>query len=387
MKKIHFIVSSKDRFHSLELASELNKKNCLKKLITTYPKNFIKKNYHIPKEKIISLTYLLVLRKSINILPLKYRRIFIGFLNEIYDLIVSIIIPKNFHVFIGWSSVSLKTLKKIKNKNKLTFIEKGSIHIKDQNEIMQKEYKKHGIIYPKILSSSIKREEEEYKLVDKITITSNFVKKTFNKHNIKNKFFLNPVGVNTKKFDFNKKKIKLNNFNILYVGGITIGKGLPYLINAFNTLNIKNSKLHLVGKSEKYIKNLINRINNPNIILHGHKNTKELKKFYQFSNIFCHPSPQDGGPLTLIQSMLNETPAIITSNTMSKDVIKNGVDGFIIKPFSANEIKKKLIFAFKNKKKIALMGKKARQKVLGKYTFEDYAKRYIDYSKKVISKN
>ena len=74
--------------------------------------------------------------------------------------------------------------------------------------------------------------------------------------------------------------------------------------------------------------------------MHGHKNIKELKKFYQFSNIFCHPSPQDGGPLTLIQSMLNETPAIITSNTMSKDVIKNGVDGFIIKPFSTNEIKK-----------------------------------------------
>lgn len=387
MKKINFIVSSKDRFHSLELASELNKKNCLKKLITTYPKNFIKKNYHIPKEKIISLTYLLIVRKSINILPLKYRRIFIGFLNEIYDLIVSIIIPKNFNVFIGWSSVSLKTLKKIKNKNKLTFIEKGSIHIKDQNEIMQKEYRKYGINYPKILSSSINREEEEYKLVDKITITSNFVKKTFNKRNIKNKFFLNPVGVNAKNFNFNKKKIKLNNFNILYVGGVTIGKGLPYLINAFNDLNLKNSKLHLVGKYEKYIKNLVNRINNPNIILHGHKNIKELKKFYQFSNIFCHPSPQDGGPLTLIQSMLNETPAIITSNTMSKDVIKNGVDGFIIKPFSTNEIKKKLVFAFKNKKKIALMGKKARQKVLGKYTFEDYAKRYIYYSKKIISKN
>ena len=72
-----------------------------------------------------------------------------------------------------------------------------------------------------------------------------------------------------------------------------------------------------------------------------HKNIKELKKFYQFSNIFCHPS-QDGGPLTLIQLMLNETPAIITSNTMSKDVI-NGVDGFIIKPFSTNEIKKIIV--------------------------------------------
>lgn len=387
MKKIKFIVSCKDRFHSLELASELNKKNYLKKLITTYPKSFIKKNYHIPKQKIISLTYLLLIRKSINILPLRYRRIFISFLNEIYDLIVSIIIPKNFDVFIGWSSVSLKTLKKIKNKNKLTFIEKGSIHIRDQNEIMQKEYQKYGINYPKILSSSIYREEEEYKLVDKITITSNFVRKTFHKHKIKNKFFLNPVGVNAKNFDFNKKKLKLNQFNILYVGGITIGKGLPYLINAFNDLNLKNSKLHLVGKSEKYVTELINKINNPNIILHGHKNVKDLKNFYQFSNIFCHPSPQDGGPLTLIQSMLNETPAIITSNTMSEDVIKNGVDGFIIKPFSTNEIKKKLIFASKNKKKISIMGKRARQKVLGRYTFEHYTERYIDYSKKIISKD
>ena len=85
--------------------------------------------------------------------------------------------------------------------------------------------------------------------------------------------------------------------------------------------------------------------------------------------------------------MINETPAIITSNTMSKDVIKDGVDGFIIKPFSANEIKKKLVFAFKNKKKISIMGKRARQKVLGRYTFDHYAKRYIEYSRKIISKN
>ena len=142
-----------------------------------------------------------------------------------------------------------------------------------------------------------------------------------------------------------------------------------------------------MGKSEKYVTDFINTINNPNIILHGHKNIKESKKFYQFSNIFCHPSLQDGGPLTLIQSMLNETPAIITSNTMSEDVIKNGVDGFIIKPFSANEIKNKLVFAFTNKKKVLIMGKKAKQKVLGRYTFEHYAKRYIEYSKKIISKN
>ena len=162
---------------------------------------------------------------------------------------------------------------------------------------MQNEYKKFGISYPRILNSSIKREEEEYKLVDKITITSNFVKKTFNKHKIKNKFFINPVGINTKNFSIKKKKIKLDQFNILYVGGITVGKGLPYLINAFNDVNINNSKLHLVGKSEKYLKDLKNKINNPNIIMHGHKNSKQLKKFYQFSDIFCHPSPQDGGPL------------------------------------------------------------------------------------------
>ena len=36
-------------------------------------------------------------------------------------------------------------------------------------------------------------------------------------------------------------------FNIVYIGGVSIRKGIHYLIDAFNKLKYSNKKLHLIG--------------------------------------------------------------------------------------------------------------------------------------------
>ena len=51
--KVSIIVGG--RFHAFNLAEQLYKKKYLKKLITSYPKTYIKNNFNIDKEFILSL--------------------------------------------------------------------------------------------------------------------------------------------------------------------------------------------------------------------------------------------------------------------------------------------------------------------------------------------
>ena len=58
------------------------------------------------------------------------------------------------------------------------------------------------------------------------------------------KLFLNPFGVNLNRFN-PLPKINDSNFNVLYVGTLSIRKGIFYLLEAFKKLKFKNKKLTL----------------------------------------------------------------------------------------------------------------------------------------------
>ena len=57
--------------------------------------------------------------------------------------------------------------------------DRGSSHIRFQNEILKEEYARWKIPFQEIDSRTIKKEEAEYELADRITVPSEFVLKSF----------------------------------------------------------------------------------------------------------------------------------------------------------------------------------------------------------------
>ena len=101
-------------------------------------------------------------------------------------------------------------------------------------------------------------------------------------------------------------------------------------------------------------------------------NEKKLIKFYQESDFFINQSIQDVGPTMVSESLACGIPVISFDIGMSKDLIKNDRNGYLIKTRSSTnlaKILKKCIFI--NKKKLLQMKKNSRKS----------AERYLNLTK------
>ena len=99
---------------------------------------------------------------------------------------------------------------------------------------------------------------------------------------------------------------------------------------------------------------------------------KKLIKFYQKSDFFINQSIQDAGPTMVSESLACGIPVISFDVGMSKDLIKNDFNGYLIKTkssISLGNIIKRCVFI--NKKKMIEMRKNSRKT----------AKRYLDLTK------
>jgi glycosyltransferase involved in cell wall biosynthesis len=87
----------------------------------------------------------------------------------------------------------------------------------------------------------VEREEAEYEAADVIAVPSTFVLKTFvNEGMALEKLRLSPYGVDLNRFYPCAQKNE-REFRILFVGGITVRKGVNYLLEAFRQLRFEKN--------------------------------------------------------------------------------------------------------------------------------------------------
>ena len=358
------------RFHAFNLAQQLNKHGCLSQLITSYPKNFVNKNYDINKDKIKS-----VLLKEL------FQRSFINKIFNIEDILIKYFSNKakdlidlnNTDILIGWSSFSLETFKLAKNKKCIKILERGSTHIDFQNQIVEEEYLINNL--KPVLASKyvVEKELEEYEVADYIAVPTEFVRQTFiSKGFSKEKIIKIPYGVNLKEFNSSKYRKKDDKFRIIYTGSVSVRKGLIYLLNSFDELNLKNTELLIIGNVENKMRKIIKKFeSNKNIIFKNAVKQHELNKYYSYSDLFITCSIEEGLSMVQLQAMACGLPVICTRNSGGEEIIKDGVDGFILPIRDIEELKRKILYLYENKSVCYQMGKMAQKKLTmffhGKY--------------------
>jgi len=87
----------------------------------------------------------------------------------------------------------------------------------------------------------------------------------------------------------------------------------------------------------------------------------------------------DGFALVVIYAMASGLPVIVTENVGSKDLIVDGVNGFVVPINSPETIAEKLRYLHANPDICKSMGKSARKTVLNGYSWEDYGNRLVAY--------
>jgi glycosyltransferase involved in cell wall biosynthesis len=185
----------------------------------------------------------------------------------------------------------------------------------------------------------------------------------------KKKLFAAPYSVDNS-FFANKKDLK-NTVNkrfkkkiILFVGKFISRKnGKEFLNLAFLFKNFNEYKFVMIGEGNKkksyfaYIKK--NKLENVKIL--GFKNQKELRKIYREAFLLIVPSKYETWGLVINEAMASDLPVICTSNCSgSRDLIKNGSNGFIYNLKDINFLKNLIIKLSTNKKKYLILIKNIR---------------------------
>lgn len=374
------------RFHAFNLAEQLNKQHYLKQLITSYPKFYVNKNFKIKSSKIKSIYLKEVIQRS--------------YLNKIFDLndflteyfdkkAKSILEFKDIDILIGWSSFSYHSFLKAQNEKCIKILERGSTHIDFQNNILKEEYSFHNL-KPKLISNYIiQKEKKEYELADYIMVPTKFAKKTFLDKGFSNeKILINPYGVDIDEFkEENTRKKSESKFRIIYTGAVSVRKGVLYLLECFNKLNLENSELLIIGNIEKELKSKLKKFElNKKIIFKNSVKQSELKHYYNLSDIFITCSVEEGLSMVQLQAMSCGLPLICTINSGGEEIVDNGVNGFIIPIRDHEKLEEKILKFYYNRELCIEMGKKAKIRVNKQFSWDLYGKNAISIYQSLLKK-
>lgn len=382
------VISVLGRFHGFDLAREIHAHGALQKLISSYPA-FIAKKFGIPLEKYQGVLHWEAMARTLRKIKPSFEKIWNEqyFICEGYDCSVAKRLLEPMDIFVGWSGSSLFSLRKARSLGAKTVLERGSSHILFQTEILEQEYEMLGMKFTGTHPKIIERELTEYKEADFISIPSSYVKQTFLDRGIpSSKLIQTSYGVNLRHFyPPEGKKSEHEKFRIIFCGNQVVQKGLLYLIKAANELQLPDLELWIVGNVSDEIKHIQNKANMDQVIFKGSHPQDQLRKLYGQCDLFCLPSLQEGLAMVIPQAMACALPVLCTENTGGRDIVRDGVDGFIVPIRDIEALKEKILLLYMNRDQARLMGEQAKKRVQEMGSWAHYGARTFSAYERILS--
>lgn len=199
-------------------------------------------------------------------------------------------------------------------------------------------------------------------------------------------------GVSIKNLKVIDKPIDKSKINVVIPARLNSLKGLDYVVDVSNIIknNFKFTICYPTGRNSKeeiaYKKSLISKMVNSNIEF-KELNNHEWLSFLKKADIVLLPSLIEGQSLSILESMLFGKIVIATRVGGTPEIIKNNVNGFLIKPKSVASIKKALINVINlSNSKSSSIKIGARKTIKESFNFKNVALGYSEVYKKAILK-
>jgi glycosyltransferase involved in cell wall biosynthesis len=156
---------------------------------------------------------------------------------------------------------------------------------------------------------------------------------------------------------------ELNNKQILAVGRLEYQKGFDILIDIWYEVCMRTKEWHLDIVGDGVLrKTLLRKINEYGIEARTSivKSTDNIKSYYLNSSIVVMTSHYEGLPMILLEAQAFGLPIVsFACKCGPRDIISNGVDGYLIPENNNNKFAQKLMFLMSNSMKRKEMGKQA----------------------------
>lgn len=237
---------------------------------------------------------------------------------------------------------------------------------------------------------------------DKINCVSKYIKDRFLNLlssdvflKIHDQIIVMPMGVSLERFTniINPQSIRIEKISnktiLLFVGRISDKKGLSTLIDSISILQNLNDDVQLSivgdGPLRKQLEKRVDELKlNKYIRFMGMISDRELTDLYISSDIVIVPSiiteygDTEGLPVVILEAMAAGKPIIASNVSGIPDVIKDGINGFLVEQKNQEQLAEKICYLIEHTDERIQMGINGRKLVEEKFTWEKIAGKTLE---------
>ncbi len=155
-----------------------------------------------------------------------------------------------------------------------------------------------------------------------------------------------------------------NTISFLLISRLLKAKGIIEYIQAAQKVKQKYSKIvfKLVGPTDPNptgikLADIQKYIDNGVIKYYGEQT--DVRSFLRDSAVYVLPSYREGVPHTVLEAMSTGRAILTTDVAGCRETVVNKVNGFLVKPYSVEDLEEKMIWMIENPEKVKEMGKKS----------------------------
>jgi glycosyltransferase involved in cell wall biosynthesis len=374
-------LSTWSKFHFFELGRRLISEGMLSQIFTNVPHTFLRKE-GLPRAVIESNAFPAILNYGLARTGLPCPTSIRHWLAWQADASQIEFVRKRLRecdVFVGLSGSGLSGGTLTQKRGGAYICERASSHILWQKRALEEEYAAFGASPPFFDSRMVEKELEEYSVSDRIVVPSNFVRNSFIEAGIASrKIRVIPYGVDVSKFKMRPEVAATDEFRVIYVGHISLRKGIPYLIEGFSRMKHPRKKLTLIGAVHSEMQQVLRSLPLENVEFVKPIPKSQLVKYYHRADAFCMASVEEGLAYVIAEAMASGLPVIATETSGASDILVEGVSGFVIAPRDAHVIQDRLEMLASSPEIARRMGNNARNATEALGGWNEHGGAYIE---------
>lgn len=289
--------------------------------------------------------------------------------NHFFDRAASTLVEPC-RVFHFVSSVGLYSARKARDFGARLVCDVRQEHPLFQRRILEEEAARFGLAASVPSSSYEDKVLAEFSLADYIVTPSQHARRTFLSEGFpQDRVLVLPYGVDLEYFP-EVTHNPASPFRVVYVGQITLRKGILDLLEAFRLLKMPGAELLLIGTMDRSLLPLLRPYQHLFRHLEAVPKTA-LTHYYANSSVFVLPSLADSFSLATLEAMASGLPVIVTPNTGASELLCDGKQGFIVPIRNPDAIASKLQILYDQRTMCSEMGRSAQRLARGQ-SWEKY---------------
>lgn len=232
-----------------------------------------------------------------------------------------------------------------------------------QNKLISDAYKSNGLKPPHVSQLRLRRQLATLELADVIWCPSDFARRSLIENGVPDsKLFISHLGVDLNKFTVPARPSYVGTeFQILFVGSVSLQKGIHILLEALVEAEITNVSMVFNGNctdaARKIIRKYSNRLVAKKIAIKI--DSGDPRRYHKTASVFVLPSVHDSYGIVVVEAMAAGLPVIVSDHAGAHEIVEHGENGWIFQSGSVYQLAKYLKIACKNPKLLSRFSRKS----------------------------